>query len=129
MASAHPVMIPESCRLLSGYPDIQESSQQQRQHIRYRLGPDQSCFMENCTENEHSRNVDQPLTGDIDDQGFRRRTAGLQRVDQHIEYAKQEAGAKENVGKGNAIVIRRRIREEYADDLPGKEVAEQSIRY
>ena len=77
----------------------------------------------------HSRNADQPLTGNIDDQGFRRRAAGLQRIGQHIEYAKQEAGAKENVGKGNAIVIRRRIREEYADDLPGKEVAEQSIRY
>ena len=49
----------------------------------------------------------------------------LQRADQHIEYAKQEAGAKENAGKGNAAVIRRRIREEYADDLPGKEVADQ----
>lgn len=49
----------------------------------------------------------------------------LQRVDQHIEYAKQEAGAKENAGKGNAAVIRRRICEEYTDDLPGKEVADQ----
>ena len=29
------------------------------------------------------------------------------------------------MGKGNAIVIRRRIREEYADDLSGKEVADQ----
>ena len=81
--------------------------------------------MEDRTENEHRRNVDKPLTGDIDDQGFRRRAAGLQRVGQHIEYAKQEAGAKENVRKGNAVVIRRRIREKYADDLPGKEVADQ----
>ena len=69
------------------------------------------------------------MTGDIDDQGFRRCAAGLQRVNQHIEYAEQEADAKENVGKGNAVVIRCRIREEYADDLSGKEVAEQSIRY
>ena len=81
--------------------------------------------MEDRTENEHRRNVDKPLTGDIDDQGFRRRAAGLQRVGQHIEYAKQEAGAKENVSKGNAVVIRRRIREKYADDLPGKEAADQ----
>lgn len=81
--------------------------------------------MKDRPKNEHRRNVDQPLTGDIDDQGFRRRAAGLQRIGQHIEYAKQETGAKKNVGKGNAVVIRRRIREEYADDLPGKEVAEQ----
>ena len=40
-------------------------------------------------------------------------------------YAEQEAGAKKDVGKGNAIVIRDGIREEYADDLPGKEVADQ----
>ena len=33
--------------------------------------------------------------------------------------------AKENAGKGNAAVIRRRIREEYADDLPGKKAADQ----
>ena len=81
--------------------------------------------MEDRTENEHRRNVDKPLTGDIDDQGFRRRAAGLQRVGQHIEYAKQEAGAKENVSKGTAVVIRRRIRKKYADDLPGKEAADQ----
>ena len=93
--------------------------------IRHRLSPDQSCFVKDRPEDEHSRNVDKPLTGDIDNQGFRCRTAGLQRVDQHIEYAKQETGAKENAGKGNAIVIRRRIREEYADDLSGKEIADQ----
>lgn len=81
--------------------------------------------MKERSEDKHSRNVDKPLTGDIDDQGFRCRAAGLQRVDQHIKYAKQETGAKENVRKGNAIVIRRRIREEYADDLSGKEVADQ----
>ena len=81
--------------------------------------------MKDRPEDEHSRNVDKPLTGDIDDQGFRRRAAGLQRIGQHIEYAKQETGAKENAGKGNAIVIRRRIREEYADDLSGKEIADQ----
>ena len=81
--------------------------------------------MEDRAENEHRRNVNKPMTGDIDDQGFRCRAAGLQRVNQHIEYAEQEADAKENVGKGNAVVIRCRIREEYADDLSGKEVAEQ----
>ena len=40
------------------------------------------------------------LTGDIDDQGFLPTRCGLQRADQHIEYAKQDTGTKENVGKG-----------------------------
>ena len=84
--------------------------------------------MKERPEEEHSRNVDKPLTGDIDDQGFRCCAAGLQCVDQHIEYAKQDTGAKKNVGKGNTIVIRRRIREEYADDLSGKEVTDQRQR-
>ena len=89
------------------HAEIQPNSQQQRQDIRHRLCPDQSCFVKDRPKDEHRRNVDQPLTGDIDDQGFRRRAAGLQRIGQHIEYAKQETGAKKNVGKGNAVVIRR----------------------
>lgn len=40
--------------------------------------------MKDRPKDEHRRNVDQPLTGDIDDQGFRRRAAGLQRIGQHI---------------------------------------------
>lgn len=40
--------------------------------------------MKDRPKDEHRRNVDQPLTGDIDDQGFHRRAAGLQRIGQHI---------------------------------------------
>ena len=53
------------------------------------------------------------------------RTACLQCVDQHIECAKQKADAKENACKGNAVIIRRSVREEHADNLSGKEVADQ----
>ena len=52
-------------------------------------------------------------------------TACLQCVDQHIEYTKQEAGAKENACKGNAAIIRRSVRKEHADNLSGKDVADQ----
>ena len=66
------------------HAEIQPHSQQQRQDIRHRLCPDQSCFVKDRPKDEHRRNVDQPLTGDIDDQGFHRRAAGLQRIGQHI---------------------------------------------
>ena len=87
---SHRVRLKAINRPFSRHTEIQPNSQQQRQYIRHRLRPDQSCFVKDRAEDEHSRNVDKPLTGDIDDQGFRRCAAGLQRVDQHIEYAKQE---------------------------------------
>ena len=41
--------------------------QQQRKYICHRLRPDQSCFVKDRAEYEHSRNLNKPLTGDIDD--------------------------------------------------------------
>ncbi len=41
--------------------------QQQRKYIRHRLRPEQSCFVKDRAEDEHSRSVNKPLTGDIDD--------------------------------------------------------------
>lgn len=41
--------------------------QQQRKYIRHRLRPVQSCFVTDRAEDEHSRSVNKPLTGDIDD--------------------------------------------------------------
>ena len=40
---------------------------QQEQHILHRLRPDKTRFVDDRAEDEHRWNVDQPLTGDIDD--------------------------------------------------------------
>lgn len=45
---------------------IQPGGQQEGQGIRHRLRPDKTRLMEDRAEDEHRRNVDQPLTEDIE---------------------------------------------------------------
>lgn len=57
---------------------IQPGGQQEGQGIRHRLRPDKTRLMEDRAEDEHRRNVDQPLTEDIENLS-RKETATISR--------------------------------------------------
>ena len=57
---------------------LEAGGQQEGQGIRHRLRPDKTRLMEDRAEDEHRRNVDQPLTEDIENLS-RKETATISR--------------------------------------------------
>lgn len=55
--------------------------------------------MKQSAKDKHGWNVNQTLTGYVDNQGFHSRATCLESINQNIKHTKQKAGVKKNMGK------------------------------
>lgn len=109
--------------LLANCNDIQPDDQQCGQYIRHRLGPYQTGDAQHGFQDKQSRDIEDALATEVDDQGRRRRAHGLQGVGEHIEDAEQNAGGQQYVDKLHRIAKGVRVGEERAYDLVCQEIA------
>ncbi len=103
------------------YMSIQNKDQEGGQNVCCRLSPDKTGLTKHRLQNEQSRNVDQTLSADIDNQRFTRRAHGLQGVAVDIEDAKQKACGQQYSCKADRIGISTFICQKRTDNLTGKQ--------
>ena len=103
--------------------NVQNDSQQHRQHIHHRLRPDQAVLAQHLLQYEQHGDEQNTLAAEVDDEGRRGRAHGLESIGQHIVNAEQEAGGQQNPGELATIFKGFGVSQYQIDDLFGQQIA------